>query len=193
MGGIIEAAIDYYSRHKDIINIHYKNDKAFYMSAGYGRLDVAMWLYSLDPKNTNIHANDDYAFRTSAGNGYIDMAKWLYSLDPKNTNIHANDDNAFRMVCQINNLEMAQWLYSLDPGNFNFNKIFKYRGDWYLTNPRQTKLTKWLLQIGVVPNICSLYNQIQHSREKYHAFLHNQTYSNTYASSIIRNIVQRYL
>jgi hypothetical protein len=204
--GKLEEAKDLYPQLRKYINIH-KNE-IFLDACDRGHLEVAKWLYSLDGK-IDIHADNEIAFHQVCRRGYLEVAKWLYSLDPENTNLHSNYDYVFRISCYSGNLELAKWVYSIDPQNTDIHAL---RDDafWLACTYSHLEVAKWLIKIGIEPpksdrtirypfyikhhyTIYSFYIQLKQSREKYNAFLHNQTYSNTYASNIISNIVKRYV
>jgi hypothetical protein len=108
----------------------------------------------------------------------------------------------FNLACKFGNLEEAKQLYALHKNNINIHIDDEYAFRWSCINGH-LKVAKWLIKLGVQPpqdhSLCSYhslypyYTQLQQARQQYHTFLHNQTYSDNYASDIIRNIVKRYL
>jgi hypothetical protein len=172
MNDNLVKAKELYNTHKDIINIHYDNDKLikvcclknnleiikwlqsisiydnekiFYYCCIHNKMEIAKYIYSLSP--INIHNNDEELFRKICLDNNIIMAKYLYSLG--DINIHAKYDEAFRKSCLNNHLEMAQYLYSLESIDIHNDRYMTLKYSCFKNN---MNIIKWLYSLNILDN-----------------------------------------
>ena len=89
------------------IDIHDKNDLAFYLACVNGHLHVAYWLYSFG--GIDIHYDNNLFFRNSCSLGKLDVAQWLYSLG----GIDLSNSEVRNAVIRSVNDYVCEWFFLL--------------------------------------------------------------------------------
>lgn len=119
--------LDYRENIRDSINIHARNEEAFFHSCTYGRLDIMKFLVSLEPYQgqIDIHTNHEYIFRRACNNMYLNIIKYLISLEASHGNnvfdIHYANEYVFWRACACNRLDVIKYWISLEPTHGRVN------------------------------------------------------------------------
>lgn len=110
----VTTVINFYEKHRAVLDIHYNDDYAFRWAAVNGKLETCKWLYSLDGDDViNLRMYGNFAFLLTAANGHTKVCRWIHDKIDGGIFLYTANNYAFVHASNNNHIETCIFLEKL--------------------------------------------------------------------------------